>query len=410
MEQTKYDVFISYSRKDTLVANQICNALDKANIKYFIDRQGISGGMEFPVVLANAICNSSIFLFLGSKSSYKSKFTINEITFAFNKKERNQILPYIIDGSSLPMELEFVFAGINWRTIKEHPIDTVLTNDLLKLLGRKELSENYKIILHDALITHSFFISNMGLMPENEDWVSCDDKKKIYMVFNGTNDHSKIGFISSQMLVESISNNSLPNGDISDASLQSTFSTELYQLFSNSENIFNNTAMATMALLKLYDKGAIIAWVGDCRVYRFRFVKNKWKELLNKQQSALEWQLLTKDHNLAQEDVDKGMLSPDAAKRHPESNKLTRFISPHPDNQPLLEIRRCDVQKGDFFILCTKGIFEHIEIEQLLSEIVHSNNITEIEIAKGMNNITNEIAFSEGKGDNRSVCVVRVQR
>ena len=31
----KYDVFISYSRKDTNIANRICQALDKANINYF---------------------------------------------------------------------------------------------------------------------------------------------------------------------------------------------------------------------------------------------------------------------------------------------------------------------------------------------------------------------------------------
>ena len=42
-----YDVFISYSRKDTAIADKICKALDKAGITYFIDRKGINGGMEF---------------------------------------------------------------------------------------------------------------------------------------------------------------------------------------------------------------------------------------------------------------------------------------------------------------------------------------------------------------------------
>ncbi|MBP3254388.1 MAG: toll/interleukin-1 receptor domain-containing protein [Bacteroidales bacterium] len=44
----KYDVFISYSRKDTAVADKICAAFDRNNISYFIDRQGIAGGAEFP--------------------------------------------------------------------------------------------------------------------------------------------------------------------------------------------------------------------------------------------------------------------------------------------------------------------------------------------------------------------------
>lgn len=136
----KYDVFISYSRKDNVIADKICTSMDKVGITYFIDRQGIGGGLEFPLVLAKAIRESELFLFLGSKNSYCSKFTINEITYAFNKKERNRILPYIVDSSCLPEDLEFVFAGINWRILDNHPIDTVLIPDLLKLLGRKSIS------------------------------------------------------------------------------------------------------------------------------------------------------------------------------------------------------------------------------------------------------------------------------
>ena len=132
-----YDVFISYSRKDTKVADRICEVFDKVGISYFIDRQGIGGGFEFPIQLAENIVSSKLFLFLASENSYNAKFTINEIVFAFNKKEKNSILPYIIDNSSLPLDLEFVFAGVNWRNIKEHPIEKTLVPDILKLLGRE---------------------------------------------------------------------------------------------------------------------------------------------------------------------------------------------------------------------------------------------------------------------------------
>ena len=67
----KYDVFISYSRKDTPIADQICAAFDRAGISYFIDRQGIGGGFEFPVVLAEAILESQVILFLASVNSYE---------------------------------------------------------------------------------------------------------------------------------------------------------------------------------------------------------------------------------------------------------------------------------------------------------------------------------------------------
>lgn len=132
----KYDVFISYSRKDTAIADKVCAAFDRVGIRYFIDRQGIGGGFEFPRVLAENIIGSQLFLLLASENAYASKFTTNEIVFAFNKKPKQSILPYIIDGSSLPLDLEFTFAGINWRNINDHPIDSVLVADILKLLGR----------------------------------------------------------------------------------------------------------------------------------------------------------------------------------------------------------------------------------------------------------------------------------
>ena len=133
-----HDVFISYSRKDTETADRICAAFDKAGISYFIDRKGIAGGMEFPLVLADAIEQSQLFLFLASENSYQSKFTNNEVLFAFNEKPHNTLLPYIIDGTRMPASLRFTFASINVRNIKEHPIEPVLVDDVLRLLDREE--------------------------------------------------------------------------------------------------------------------------------------------------------------------------------------------------------------------------------------------------------------------------------
>lgn len=136
MEKPKYDVFISYSRKDASIADKITAAFDNAGITYFIDREGISGGMEFPAVIAKAIRESHIFLFLASKDSYESRFTQSEIVYAFNKKQKQNIIPYIIDGSKMPDELEFTFSAINWRRIEEHPIDTTLVDDIFLKIGK----------------------------------------------------------------------------------------------------------------------------------------------------------------------------------------------------------------------------------------------------------------------------------
>ena len=136
----KYDVFISYSRKDTATADQICAAFDKVGISYFIDRQGIGGGFEFPDILAEAILDSQIVLFLASKNAYDAKFINAELTFAFNEKPKNTILPYIIDGSQLPNSMKLICSSMNWRVKSEHPIEPVLVDDVLAMLGREKVA------------------------------------------------------------------------------------------------------------------------------------------------------------------------------------------------------------------------------------------------------------------------------
>lgn len=140
-----YDIFISYSRKDTDVANKICNVLNRYGITYFIDRQGIRGGAEFPSVLADAIIDSKLILFLASENSYLSKYTNKEITFALNEKPAGSIIPYIIDGSMLPRNLRLVFSDVNWRTIGDHPIETILIRDLLDVLHKNNSSIDYPV-------------------------------------------------------------------------------------------------------------------------------------------------------------------------------------------------------------------------------------------------------------------------
>ena len=146
----QYDVFISYSRRDTSVANRICDAFDRVGITYFIDRQGIGGGMEFPEVLAEAIVGCKIMLYLASQNSYQSKFTNAEITFAFNEKEKGSIIPYIIDGSTMPLSLRFVFSAVNFRTIEDHPIEPTLVDDVLRLLDHETRPHGQSYTLEDA--------------------------------------------------------------------------------------------------------------------------------------------------------------------------------------------------------------------------------------------------------------------
>lgn len=87
-----FDVFISYSRKNTSDADEICELLAHEKLSYFIDRQGIPGGSEFPTVLADAINNCGIFICLMSEDSVVSKFCQQELQYAVDKKLDNDII------------------------------------------------------------------------------------------------------------------------------------------------------------------------------------------------------------------------------------------------------------------------------------------------------------------------------
>lgn len=117
------------------VADEICAALDRANISYFIDRQDIGIGHPFAEI-AKAIKECTIFLYLGSRNAYVSKYAPKEVNYAILNKPKNSILPYLIDDTPMPDELEFLLCDYNWRTKREHPVESVLINDLLDLLGR----------------------------------------------------------------------------------------------------------------------------------------------------------------------------------------------------------------------------------------------------------------------------------
>lgn len=107
MEQTNYDVFISYSRKDYLdengdvrpnnIVSKTKSLLEKNAITYWFDEDGIYSGDSFGEKIAKMIKISSVFVFISTKNSNTSAWTSDEIATArsYNKK----IIPFRYDDS-----------------------------------------------------------------------------------------------------------------------------------------------------------------------------------------------------------------------------------------------------------------------------------------------------------------------
>lgn len=138
MEQAKYDVFISYSWNDIDIAKEIYDAIINAGLKCCFDKETFHGGADFPKITAANICNSDVFLYLGSKSSFTSGWAPDEVAFAKSRKKREKLLYYAIDNNRMPDWMDLAFAASNRRNIYEHSFKSVLIEDIRKMMGNSD--------------------------------------------------------------------------------------------------------------------------------------------------------------------------------------------------------------------------------------------------------------------------------
>ncbi|MEM9836466.1 MAG: protein phosphatase 2C domain-containing protein [Bacteroidota bacterium] len=143
----------------------------------------------------------------------------------------------------------------------------------------------------------------------------------------------------------------------------------------------------TLTLLACDEQGALVAHLGDSRVYHFR---------------AGEILFRTKDHSLVQELIDNGLLSPELADQHPQRNVVTRALMAAPNDMQASIFRIQDLRADDLFLLCSDGILESWtdeELRQLLTTTEHTDEAI-IELIHER--------CAEHSRDNYTACLVRL--
>lgn len=98
--------------------------------------------------------------------------------------------------------------------------------------------------------------------------------------------------------------------------------------------------MATTAVALLAAGGAaVLAHVGDSRAYRYR---------------ARRLTRLTSDHSWVEEQMRAGLLTPEAARRHPWRHVVTRALCGETDLD--VEVSDVELAPGDRLLLCSDGL------------------------------------------------------
>ena len=125
--------------------------------------------------------------------------------------------------------------------------------------------------------------------------------------------------------------------------------------------------------------------VGDSRAYRIS-------------QSGIRQ--ITKDHSVVQMMVDRGELTAEMAKRYPGKNLITRAVGTEP--AVLCDLYRQELEKGDYVLLCSDGLSNMLEDQEILFEVVHGVN--KRQCCKRLL----DIAISRGSPDNVTSVLVSV--
>ena len=113
----------------------------------------------------------------------------------------------------------------------------------------------------------------------------------------------------------------------------------------------------TLVAALVRGRNATIINVGDSRAYK---VNNDGIRQV------------TKDHSLVQLMVDRGELTPEMARTYPGKSFITRAIG----TEPMVEsdLYSLEVSKGDFLLLCSDGLSNMMDEQEILFEVVHGVN------------------------------------
>ncbi len=128
-----------------------------------------------------------------------------------------------------------------------------------------------------------------------------------------------------------------------------------FTVFDQSQELEEFSGMGTtLVAVLLQDQEAVVVNVGDSRAYGV---------------GRKGIRRLTVDHSLVQMMVQRGDLTPEQARTYPGKNYITRAIG----TEPVVEcdVFHVDVQRGDSLILCTDGLSNTMDDQEILFEVVH---------------------------------------
>lgn len=233
---------------------------------------------------------------------------------------------------------------------------------------------------------HVNAFSDVGLVrKENEDNYLVSVQRGLFVVADGMGGHMG-GQMASSIAINVLDKeiwdleNQEPLKVLSEAMIKAN---DMILSHAQNEQYYGMGTTVTAAILK--ENMLNIAHIGDSRAYLFR-------------QGTLT--LLTKDHSLVNELFQNGSLTQEEAQNHPQRNILTRALG---TNKAQIDLLTIPVTAGDFLLLCTDGLHNHISGSEL--ELILSQDLSLNEKVQNMVNM----ALERGGTDNITVILIQCE-
>ncbi len=160
-------------------------------------------------------------------------------------------------------------------------------------------------------------------------------------------------------------------------------------IFSVSESQPQCAGMGTTLVTALFTNNKVlVGHIGDSRLYRLR---------------GDRFEQLTEDHSLLQEQMRSGLITAEQAKLSNNKNLVTRAVGI--DSAVELELHEYDVEVGDIYFLCSDGLSDMVEDEDIHATLVALSSNLEMAAHQLV-----QMANDSGGNDNISVILAKVHK
>ena len=129
------------------------------------------------------------------------------------------------------------------------------------------------------------------------------------------------------------------------------------RVYEKSREDENLAGMGTTVVVAVIEgRYLYVANVGDSRLYLIRD----------------DIRQITKDHSLVESMVERGDITAEEARRHPNRNLITRALGP--DALVECDGYLCELHVGEYLLLCTDGLIDTVTDQEMLFEVLHGDS------------------------------------